>query len=124
MPILLTTPHTFSPGRNAPDETSNEVRISMFSMELDNQHILIRIRYGNTVAGVWTAGRAPPVDITYEEHPMQTDGEEEIVPAVTDYSELVFNATTSAAGLSLYTEVKNSLYQKLIDEGDFPGVIV
>ena len=124
MPILLTTPYALPASLEYPAETYNEVKISMFAIELDSQHVHINCRYGNTVDGVWMQGRATPIPITYEEHDPRVDGEGEVVAAVTDYSELVYTATTSAVGLSLYTEVKNSLYQKLIDEGNFPGTII
>lgn len=123
MPILLTTPLTYEQGHGIASAVYNELRISCFAIDLDAQSVTMRCTYGNTVDGVWIRGAVAPATHVFENIPAVTNGETEIEPAKPNYDDLILTPLTTVVGLSLYTEVKQALYQKLIDNGVYQGVI-
>lgn len=111
MPIVLDTP--LSTGDI--DGSYDEVKIVEMRWLGERSTIRLIVEYGNTVNGTWVPGKAFTGAVN------QNPKTHLIVDA--DYTAMV-STLSSAQGAPLYGEIKDALYDYLLNKGLYPGTIV
>ena len=105
MPIQLTDPLHIIPEVDPDQDTYTQVKIVSFTRS--DSFIDILCEYGNTVDGVWHAGRLPPKGI----------------PILGTDKDTLENAL-SLDGEKVFTGAARLMYQYLLDNNIYSGTIV
>jgi hypothetical protein len=134
MPIQLTTPLTFNPGRGKPAENYAQAKIVGFESIIEpaeHASVTIRVQYGDTVEGAWVAGKAAIEYVLIQDTPAklgdfdpETKLPIETEPAGTKYTDWVTSTHATSTSNLLYAEVALALYLLLLSAEDFEGTIV
>lgn len=138
MPILLSTPFTYQPGHGEPPSVHAMVLIGSLQLDSVNRLIVLEMRYGSwdPVASAWTDSGSPPRKIRVVNRPAVTQGgvdpetgqwgEQEAEPSDPAFDQLYESLVVLAGsvGGNHYDHISQYLYQWLIDNGYYQGVIV
>lgn len=111
MPILLTNP--LNPGDI--DVTQyNEVKIVQMLWDAEQSLIRLKCQYGNTINGTWTPGK--------DFHGATRQNPEFHFIQGTEYISMLSSMATGE-DLLLYAEVRDALYDYLMNKGVYSGTI-
>jgi len=130
MPILLDTPHTYSPGHGAAPVVSAMVEVVGMNVQTTADVMLLSMQYGNHDGTSWTPGPEAPHVIKIRDVPAVVVvgfdaegayGEQEQEPADLRFTDLIASALTSAAGTPVWGEVQYALYNWLLTHGPEDG---
>lgn len=134
MPIVLTTPLEFYPGRGQSGEIYEQAKIVGFEAIIEPAEdtcTTIRVQYGNTVDGVWVPGQLPIEYVVIQDVPAiygtELDGEGNPVvlrEADLRYTNWVGSTNPISTSNLLYTEIAIALYSFLLTQEGFEGTIV
>jgi len=109
--ILLTTP--VDPGAHDPGKTYTHIKIAHLDIYLESRNLNFACNGGYLVGGEYQWGAMEVMETN------KTFGIHEA-----DFDNIVANTLTTAAGVRVYDEVANALYQWLLDNGHFAGTLV
>jgi hypothetical protein len=124
MTILLTTPYEFHVPHTGEVETYGEIQIKHFELETEEWWCKITTRYGDTVDGTWTPGHAPQATFLFRDVEAKLDiatGQGEAGDPI--FSTFIGTKKTSAADVMTYAETARALFELLIEQGKYEGVI-
>lgn len=137
MPIALATPHHYEPGHGDPGVDYNLVIISGMNMLSTQRTLVLTMQYGNVDAsGNWIPSPEPERRIRIQNIPARTQGgtdpedglwkEIEVAPADPVFDNLKDGFVIGLGDLNSngYDVTGAYLYQYLIDNGHYSGVIV
>jgi hypothetical protein len=128
MPIELSTPVQFAPGRGQEQEVYEQAKIVGFTADIEppeDAGTTIRVQYGNTVEEKWVPGKLPIeyVSIQDVEPLFDTEGNE-IRAEDLRYSSWVGSVKPTSVDNLLYAEIAIALYTYLLTQEGFEGSIV
>lgn len=106
MPIRLETP--FNPGDLDPGKSYTDVMIEDFTINLVRKRIRLVVARGYQSGGNWVRGKSAIL-----KHEITGD----------DYDAVTSLSPFDPSSL-LYDQVARALYEYLIDEGIYPGVVI
>lgn len=125
MPLQLTTP--VSVGGLDPDAAGGEydqIRIENLEFDFVRKKIGLRCVYGNTVSGDWVSGKKEMrIGVQNQEAAYDENGDIIAGTSSTAYDDVVALLPVDDT-TPLYTQVGDTLYQWLIDQGYFVGSVV
>jgi len=136
MPIALTTPFPYAEGHGAPSVDYAFVLIKRLDLHAVNKRMVLFMEYGNVGAGGWEACPAREHQIDIKNTPAETAvgqnettgawEQEETTPEdlAFDQMRLDFLILATDVGEQIYDVLAQNLYQWLIDNGKYAGVIV
>jgi hypothetical protein len=127
MPIQLTTPKMAAEDPNGVTEYA-QVELKQPTIDPDNKRISFGIQYGNTISGAWVPAmplgqEIRPQIYTIYNHPEDLEADPPVA-ADPQYDILIASTLSTTVGEPAFELVANAVYQWLLSNGYYDGIIV